>query len=309
MKPMIKWTALALAVCLPLSAQAHRAWMLPSATVLSGEDPWITVDAAVSNDLFYFEHFPLQIEGIGQPGQGRPGPQASAPATAAKDKPATPQAGATPMRRPGAKLQIIAPDGSLQKAENGAVGRYRSTFDVHLTQKGTYKLAIANDGLFASYKENGEQRRWMGSAADFSAQVPKEAEELKVSQRSVRMEVFVTSGNPSEGVLEPTGQGLELSPVTHPNDLFAGEAAEFVFLLDGKPAADLEVSVIRGGNRYRDDLAEMKFTTDADGKVAITWPQAGMYWLEAELDTQQNVIAPATTRRASYSATFEVLPQ
>ena len=60
MKPVIKWTALALAVCLPLSAQAHRAWMLPSATVLSGEEPWITVDAAVSNDLFYFEHVPMR---------------------------------------------------------------------------------------------------------------------------------------------------------------------------------------------------------------------------------------------------------
>ena len=66
MKPMIKWTALALAVCLPLSANAHRAWMLPSATVLSGDEPWVTVDAAVSNNLFNLEHFPLQIEGVGE---------------------------------------------------------------------------------------------------------------------------------------------------------------------------------------------------------------------------------------------------
>ena len=50
---------------LPLSAQAHRAWMLPSATVLSGDEVWVTVDAAVSNDLFYFEHFPLRIANLG----------------------------------------------------------------------------------------------------------------------------------------------------------------------------------------------------------------------------------------------------
>mgnify|MGYP006167481133 CR=1 FL=1 len=37
MHPLVKWTALTLAICLPLSAQAHRAWMLPSATVLSGK--------------------------------------------------------------------------------------------------------------------------------------------------------------------------------------------------------------------------------------------------------------------------------
>ena len=73
MKPVIKWTTLALAVCLPLSAQAHRAWMLPSATVLSGEEPWITVDAAVSNDLFYFEHVPMRLKGIGEAAQAPAG--------------------------------------------------------------------------------------------------------------------------------------------------------------------------------------------------------------------------------------------
>lgn len=289
MHPLVKWTALTLAICLPLSAQAHRAWMLPSATVLSGEDPWITVDAAVSNDLFYFEHFPLRIQDIGNldnmPAGGPPG-----------------------MRpRPAAVLQLFAPDGSAIKAENGNIGRYRSTFDLHLTQKGTYKLAIANSGLFASWKEGSENKRWMGKAEDFAKQVPANAAELKVAQNNSRMEVFVTSGNPTDTVLKTTGVGLELAPITHPNDLFAGEAAEFTLLLDGKPAAGVEVSVIPGGNRYRDELGEIKATSDANGAISITWPNAGMYWLEAELSSTEGVVAPATERRASYSATLEVL--
>ncbi len=283
MHPLLKWTALTLAVSLPLTAQAHRAWMLPSATVLSGEDPWITVDAAVSNDLFYFEHFPLRIQGIGDVGSD------------------------ADARRPAAVLQLFAPDGSAVEAENGSIGRYRSTFDLHLTEKGTYKLAIANSGLFASYKKDGEMQRWMGTVADFAKQVPANAENLKVAQREGRMEVFVTSGNPTETVLKTTGKGLELAPITHPNDLFAGEAAEFTLLLDGKPAADVAVTVIPGGNRYRDDLGEINTTSDADGKINITWPEAGMYWLEAELSSTEGVSAPATERRASYSATLEVL--
>jgi len=253
MKPVIKWTALALAVCLPLSAQAHRAWMLPSATVLSGEEPWITVDAAVSNDLFYFEHVPMRLKGIGEAAQA-------------------PAGGPPGMRgRPVPELQVIAPDGSKVAVQNGAIGRYRSTFDVQLSQKGTYKLAVANNGLFASWKENGQMRRWMGTPESFAKDVPAKAEGLKVSQTSNRMEVFVTSGAPSTDVLVPSGQGLELKPVTHPNDLFAGEAAEFVFLLDGKPAADVEISVIPGGNRYRDQLGEIRTKTDKDGKASITW--------------------------------------
>ena len=53
--------AIATALCLlPLSALAHKAWLLPSQTVAAGDKPVITVDAAVSNDLFYFNHVPLR---------------------------------------------------------------------------------------------------------------------------------------------------------------------------------------------------------------------------------------------------------
>ena len=286
MKPLLKWTALALAVCLPLSAQAHRAWMLPSATVLSGEDPWVTVDAAVSNDLFYFEHFPMRLQGIGEINEAAKGPA-----------------------RPAAQLQVFAPNGELVQPQNGSMGRYRSTFDVNLKEKGTYKLAIANNGIFARWKENGENKRWMGSPAEFSKAVPKNAQDLSVTDSSSRMEVFVTSGEPTDTVLQTTGKGLELKAVTHPNDLFAEETATFVLLLDGKPASHVDVSVIPGGNRYRDNTGEIKTKSNDKGEINITWPTAGMYWLEAETTSQENVTAPATQRRATYSATLEVLPQ
>ena len=302
MNSMIKWTALTLAVCLPLSAQAHRAWMLPSATVLSGEEPWITVDAAVSNDLFYFEHFPLQLEGIGKPlALPARGPQAAAQG----DQPAAPAP--APMRRPANKLVITAPDGSEVQPQNGAVGRYRSTFDVQLTQKGTYKLAVANQSLSAFWKENGVSHRWMGKLEDLAKHVPAKAEDLRVTQGSNRMEVFVTSGDTTDSVFKPTRVGLELVPVTHPNDLFAGETATFDFLLDGKPAADLEVTLIPGGNRYRDATGELNLKTDGKGRLTVTWPEPGMYWLEAELLSEKGVKKPVTQRRAVYSATLEVL--
>ena len=53
--------ATAAALALPGAASAHRAWFLPAATSFSGEDPWVTVDAAISNDLFFADHFPMQL--------------------------------------------------------------------------------------------------------------------------------------------------------------------------------------------------------------------------------------------------------
>jgi len=264
--------ALAAAAALVFSspaALAHKAWLLPSQTVIAGEKPWITVDAAVSNDLFYFNHVPLRLD----------------------------------------NLVITAPDGSQLQPQNAATGKYRSVFDVELAQPGTYRLAVVNAGLNASWKEDGKPKRWRGNEASFATEVPKKAQDLQVSQSIGRVETFVTSGSPNQTALKPSGQGLELVPVTHPNDLFAGEPAQFKLQIDGKPAAGLEVEIVRGGTRYRNAQEEIKVTTDAQGAFSVTWPEAGMYWLEVTSEDKKTSIKQAKQRRLSYVATLEVLPQ
>lgn len=264
----------ALVFCLPLTAQAHRAWLLPSATVLSSDDAWVSIDAAVSNDIFHADHAPMRAEGV----------------------------------------VVTAPDGTTLQVQNAMTGKYRSTFDVQLPQKGTYKIAVASSGLMARWEtETGERKMWPGrgeraNPADFDKMVPKKAKNLEVSQFSRRMETFVTSGSPTESVLKATKQGLELVPVTHPNDLFAGEAATFQFQTDGKPVAGVKVTIIPGGMRYRNDQAAIEAESDKKGNISITWPQAGMYWLSANY-RDDKAKKPATVRAGSYVATFEVLPE
>src|SRR3546814_909453 len=108
---------IAAATLAAVPASAHRQWMLPSSTVLSGDDVWVTVDAAVSNDLFYFEHQPLRLDAV----------------------------------------KAWAPDGAEAPVENKATGRYRSTFDVHLTQKGTWRIASVSDALIGNYVLDGKR--------------------------------------------------------------------------------------------------------------------------------------------------------
>jgi uncharacterized GH25 family protein len=266
MKPVLNRLALAVLLLTPLAASAHKAWILPSATTVA-RDQWVTVDAAVSNDLFYFNHVPLRLDG----------------------------------------LKITAPDGSTVASEGGHTGKYRSVFDLHLTQDGTYRVALASGGLFANWTENGEPKRWRGDLAAFERDVPKDAKDLNVMQASNRNETFVTAGAPNDTALKPTNIGLELIPVTHPNDLYAGEEARFRFLIDGQPAAGLDVTVLRGGARYRDQPVEMKVKADAEGVVAITFADADMYWLNASVQDGK-AEPPAKGRRAGYTATLEVLP-
>ena len=107
----ISLLAALIAAAIPFSALAHKQWLVPSSTVLAGTDPWITVDAAISNALYYPDHNPMRLDNV----------------------------------------VITAPDGSTHKPQNPATGKYRSVFDVQLAQQGTYRIANVNAGVTARW--------------------------------------------------------------------------------------------------------------------------------------------------------------
>ncbi|HOY76511.1 MAG TPA: DUF4198 domain-containing protein [Hyphomonadaceae bacterium] len=248
------------------AAHAHRAWFVPSSTIVSGENAWVTIDGAVSNNLFFPDHVPMQI----------------------------------------ASISITAPDGSAAKPENAMVGKYRTTFDLKLDQKGTYRIAQASTGLNASYKEGTETKRWRGSMADFVSQGIDKKPGVELTATSRRIETFVTNGAPT--ALKPAGKGLELAGATHPNDLYAGEEATFTMTQDGKPAANVEITLIQGGDRYRQEVGEVKLKTAADGTFKMKTANAGMYWLEAEATGTTTMEGKSIKSQAMYVAVLEVLP-
>jgi uncharacterized GH25 family protein len=255
----------AVALATPFAAQAHRQWIIPSMAVLSGDDPWVTVDAAVSNELFHPDHNAMRLDSV----------------------------------------TITAPDGSVSKPENASTGKLRSTFDVHLTQEGTWRIANVNAGLGARWKAaDGKPGFYRGAPEGLKAAIPAGATEVVVTQNAGRTETFVTRGKPTE--IKLTGKGLELQPVTPLTDLVAGEAGSFKLVMDGKPAANLDVTVLPGGARYRDNPGEIKVKTDADGGFKVTWPDAGLYWINASV-RDDKAEAPATQRNVSYNGVVEVL--
>lgn len=259
----------------PAALSAHRQWLLPSGTIFSGENPWVTVDAAVSNDLFYADHVAGRLEG----------------------------------------MKVWQPDGTPGKIENGATGRYRSVFDVKLDKPGTWKIGYENSAVMGSFKVNGEEKR-IGRRGPPRPDapppltvndIPANATDVRVTEIMGRNEIYVTAGAPTTTVFKPTGKGLELSPITHPDELVAGEPAKLRFLVDGKPAAGLKVSVIPGGKRYRDAEGGVELTTGADGVLAMTVPNAGMYWINASMTDKNTSVPRATERRLSYTTTVEVM--
>ncbi|HYJ96534.1 MAG TPA: DUF4198 domain-containing protein [Burkholderiaceae bacterium] len=254
------------------AALAHHTWLIPSASMVEGKEPWVSLDAAVSENLFEFDTTALQVDA----------------------------------------LTVIAPDGSAAAADNRVAGRKRTSFEVQLRQIGTYRFSAVNNSHFASYKVGGEAKRWRGKLDALARELPPEAQELQVTHMQNRVDTYVTNDKASAKPFAPLGGGLELIPTTAPTDLSVGDTSTFQLLLDGKPVADADVTVLRGGNRYRYKMGEIALKTDAQGLVSVKWPDAGRYWLGASQGPRganAGGTAQQPARRTNCSTTVEVLPQ
>jgi hypothetical protein len=82
---------------------------------------WVTVDAAVSNDLFYFEHQPLRLD---------------------------------------AMKACCCPTAPKGEVKNKATGRYRTTFDVHRhAERHLASIASRVDGVMGSVQPQWREKR------------------------------------------------------------------------------------------------------------------------------------------------------
>src|SRR5262245_26498093 len=150
---MKKIFCVALLACLAsVNAHAHRNWLLPSSSIVDSKDPWVTVDAATSENLF-------EIDGSAQNLDA---------------------------------LVVLDPDGAPIAPQNVFNGKLRSGFDVKLAKPGTYKMELVRETVVVDYKLNGEAKRWRGDEKDIEKNVPAEATDVFVTRNHARQETFVT---------------------------------------------------------------------------------------------------------------------
>ncbi|SFC21938.1 DUF4198 domain-containing protein [Massilia yuzhufengensis] len=271
MNHLVKKTILSLALAsVSFAASAHRGWMLPSTTLVEKEEAWVTIDGAISEGLFEFDHVPLRMDGV----------------------------------------TVTDPDGITTPATGAILGKVRSTLDLRLPKDGTYRIAMVSNNVMGSYKVGGETKRFRGTEESVAKEIPAGATDVQKSTTHTRMETFVSAHSISNGALKASGQGLELVPVTNPNDLRAGETAKFRFQLDGKPLANFPFSLVPGGVKYRGTVGEIRINTDAKGEASFTLPAPNRYWVTAKFPVEAGK-GPGEpgSRRYAYSATLEVLPE
>ncbi|MGJ8656387.1 MAG: DUF4198 domain-containing protein [Akkermansiaceae bacterium] len=273
MKPSLK-LAVSLTTILAATSSlslAHRSWLLPSTTILSGKSSWVTVDAAISNDLFYANHYAVGIEG----------------------------------------MVVTGPEGKPVEILNSKDGRIRTTFDFEVTKQGSYEVESNRRMVFGGWTENGKQEKWRGTQEELEKIDFTGKKEIKLTRYSIRNTTYVTNGQPNLTALIPENKGLELSFVnTHPNDLVTGEKNTFCVVHNGKPAKNITIEILRGNDRYHNDKKAIKLTTDAEGKFSFSVRTAGSYWIEGTTENKGNDYkGNPVSQMDAFTAVVEVLPE
>jgi hypothetical protein len=179
---------------------------------------------------------------------------------------------------------VTDPSGATKKIEGVTTLKELAIFEAPTPADGTYRITsgerAGRSGKLA--KIGGVWRNVRPANGPIEeTQIPADAE-VMTTQSYLKADVYVSRGAPTATALKPTGQGLEIAPVTHPNETFAGEAFKFRLLVDGQPLANAPFTV----SKAREGYEPQRFTTGgsagADGAASVTLAKPGIYVIQVQ---------------------------
>ena len=261
---------------------AHGRFILPTHTVMSGDDEKaLSLVSSISNDIFHPD-LPLADDGDGQ----------------------VPK----PLQGLFNSLQtyVIDPKGHSHPMQWRAHARL-SVADLVLKQAGSYRVVIQQPATaMTTFKTAaGTPGRVFGGQP-----LPEDVTDVVRRQVSSRVETYISLNGQDRKALTPTGKGLELVAEHHPNDLFVNEPLSMQLVFNGKPLQQTAtVHVQRGGTRHRNQREEMTIKTDARGRFELNFDQSGFYLLEAEVDFPGEGQGDFDMIHTSLYVTLEVFPE
>lgn len=199
------------------------------------------------------------------------------------------------------RFELTAPDGTKHAPESVHYLKSRAVVEHAMPkQAGTWRFSTGAriGAVFRNWEIDGRKE----STRDPKAAVPEHARMLPSFQAITLAETYVTVGAPDRGALKPRGSGIEILPVTHPADLYAGESLVFEVLYDGKPVAaqDVEVSEAVWTSDRKPEVARL--VTGDDGRATLPLRRAGS-WL-ALVRHRSKAPAGAAADEYSHSATL-----
>lgn len=217
---------------------------------------------------------------------------------------------------------VTDPSGAIRKIEGVTTLKELAIFEAPTPSEGTYRITSGEragrsgklakiDGIWRNVRPAGGPPRPEGAAPPANGPIEEDevpaGAEVMTTQSYLKADVYVTRGAPNVTALKPTGQGLEIAPVTHPNEAFAGEAFKFRLLVDGRPLANAPFTI----SKAREGYEPQRFTTGgaagADGAAQVTLAKPGIYVIQVQDPVRVEGQPPVPAARSlTTTLTFEV---
>lgn len=243
-------------------SSAHGRWLLPSHTNLTGTNKHVvTFDMSISNELFQGHHGFVQASSLDDLRKAK----------------------ATP-----ASLDVLLPDGSWRRDIPFHWLNIKSSGADVIDTEGTSHYVLNQIDVYMVIFEDAEGKMGRRFGKPEQVVLPKDAKIVKTMRYMPTIHTFVSRNKLTQpGRLN---KGLELVIKGHPNDLFVGEQVEFEVYFQGKPLnQDLEVQIVKGNTRYRNDRQQRDIELSDTSTFYHTFDQAGMYLIEAELKQPSDI--------------------
>lgn len=272
-------------------AYAHARWVVPSHTIVSGDEATtISLDYSISNDIF---HPDIALGGV----------------SLGSSETASPS---TPMQLQLANTQAVLtkPNGKQQTLKSVDLARKSSTYFT-AADNGTYRVDIVQSPIEITLftAKDGSPGRLFGTRDEVAQKLPEGVKKVEGLTYASRVQTFVTRNQVTHKTLRPSGSGLELKHSTHPNELFANEPVRYQLLLDGKmltPNSDkTRIKITAHGTRYRNQRGDFSPRLHETGEFIVRWPNAGLYLIEVEHD----LVGPEGKTIFALFLTLEVQPE
>lgn len=200
-----------------------------------------------------------------------------------------------------APFHLVGPDGN--PLPTGPVTHLRdlSVFEADTKIDGTYRVTTGQragrKGKMFKVGDKWEIRGEGGAP-------PANAQQVDVQSMTLA-EAYVTRGRPTDGALKPTGQALEIQPVTHPNGIAAGSDASFILLFDGKPLAGADITLFRSAGAYDGRKVAAQIKSDASGRFSIRPEDAGAYLILVRHRAAAPIGSETPYRSYTYTLAFD----
>ena len=211
----------------------------------------------------------------------------------------------TPGAAVGGEFVVIEPDGANGLFSQVEVTQQATQLRSPLQKEGTYRFSTGEQ-LGAVANMVGVDGGWRQLQA---GEVPPEGAPTTTLQTVTVADVYVTLGEPNRTAVDRTIGRLAIRPVTHPNQVLAGQGFQVQATFDGAPFANAALVVYRAGEPESD--LDRYVTTDASGNATLTLEGPGQYVVVA----RHRASAPAGSAAQIQSFTtslvfeaFETLP-